>query len=326
MVTFEQSDPSAPNLGLERAAQFGDCQAMLHLAFFAERDPERAEQWLHAAADTGDSSAMYGLAELLSARQSDQAQHWYHRAADAGHPPAMYLMSAISDDAQEREKWLRHAAQSGHLRAGVELARPLLNRGLHQEAEYWLRAATGAGKTRRTEPLRWRETRADLRLLQQACLDLADLLDAQDRVEEAGEWRNRAKRADRRAGSHSRMGGLADAMVTTAVVTTAVVPFVQALVSKAADDAYGQARALIRRMMRHTPAPPETAHTLLIVDDTDAQITLCLWSDVTDEALRALASLNLDELTAQRPDRGQIRLVWNPAQARWRIRGAETDR
>ncbi|MER6084232.1 hypothetical protein [Streptomyces sp. NPDC001833] len=62
------------------------------------------------------------------------------------------------------------------------------------------------------------------------------------------------------------------------------------------------------------------------MDDTDAQITLCLWSDVTDEALRALTSLNLDELTAQRPDRGEIRLVWNPAQSRWRIRGAETDR
>ncbi|MGW1160933.1 hypothetical protein ACWD48_22460, partial [Streptomyces sp. NPDC002519] len=209
-----------------------------------------------------------------------------------------------------------------------ELARPLLNRGLHQEAEHWLRVATDTGKTQRIEPLNWRETRADLRLLQQACLDLADLLDAQGRVEEAGEWRDRAKRADRLSRAHFNTGGLAEAMVTTAVVTTAVVPFVQALVSKVAEDAYGQARALIRRMMRRTPSPAGTGRgaTLLIVDDTAAQITLCLWSDVTDEALRALASLSLDELTAQRPDRGQIRLVWNPAQSRWRIRGDESGR
>ncbi|GAA0975761.1 hypothetical protein [Streptomyces rhizosphaericus] len=116
--------------------------------------------------------------------------------------------------------------------------------------------------------------------------------------------------------------------MVTAAVTTAVIPFVHALISKAAEDAYGQARALVQRMLRRSPSSPSETNngaTLLIADDPDAHITLCLWSDVTDEALRALASLDLDELTAQRPDRGRIRLVWNSATARWQIRGDHPD-
>ncbi|MCX5367157.1 hypothetical protein OG864_51755 [Streptomyces sp. NBC_00124] len=62
---------------------------------------------------------------------------------------------------------------------------------------------------------------------------------------------------------------------------------------------------------------------LAIVQDPDEQITIFLWSNASDEALQALAALDLDELTLRRPDRGRVQLVWNPASAKWQIRGHE---
>ncbi|MEU5540616.1 hypothetical protein, partial [Streptomyces sp. NPDC020362] len=74
--------------------------------------------------------------------------------------------------------------------------------------------------------------------------------------------------------------------------------------AKVAEDAYEQARELVRRILRRAPTQPDASNsaTLLVADDPDARITLCLWSNITDEALRALSSLDLNELTAQRPD------------------------
>ncbi|MGW2746538.1 hypothetical protein [Streptomyces sp. NPDC001450] len=187
----------------------------------------------------------------------------------------------------------------------------LRDRELPEEAERWLRAAAEDGGEQWVEPLDPAKIDAGLGPRHQACLDLVALLTAQGRLDEATQWRDRAKRIlnwesnvnrsfFRRAGTGT--------VVVTAVVATAVIPFVQALISKAAEDAYGQARALVQRMLRRSSPQHEAGNgaTLLITDDPDAHITLCLWSDVTDEALRALASLDLDELTAQRPDRGRI--------------------
>ena len=60
---------------------------------------------------------------------------------------------------------------------------------------------------------------------------------------------------------------------------------------------------------------------LLIADDAEAGITLFVWSNASDEALRALSSLDVDELTVRRPDQGKVRLVWHPSTGRWNIRG-----
>ena len=62
------------------------------------------------------------------------------------------------------------------------------------------------------------------------------------------------------------------------------------------------------RALRRAPAPAaaDNTATLLIADDPDERITLHLWSNVTDDALHALSSLDLNELTAQRPDRGRV--------------------
>ncbi|MFH8776336.1 tetratricopeptide repeat protein [Streptomyces sp. NPDC017958] len=330
-MAFERSSRGKPDPGLEQAAEFGDPRAMMRLArFFERRDPDQAQRWLHDAVEAGESEAMYRLAELLTARQQDQARHWYRRAAEAEHLQAMYAMGTTGDDLEERGRWLRRAAQKGHVDAKLELGRALRDRELPEEAERWLRAAAEDGGEQWVEPLDPAKIDAGLGPRHQACLDLVALLTAQGRLDEATQWRDRAKRilnwesnVNRSLFRRAGMG----TVVVTAVVATAVIPFVQALISKAAEDAYGQARTLVQRMLRRSSTQHEAGNgaTLLIADDPDAHITLCLWSDVTDEALRALASLDLDELTAQRPDRGRIRLVWNPANSRWQIRGDQRD-
>ncbi|MFI6661505.1 hypothetical protein ACIBL8_38995 [Streptomyces sp. NPDC050523] len=109
--------------------------------------------------------------------------------------------------------------------------------------------------------------------------------------------------------------------------TTALVPFIQALVAKTADDAYGHTRQFIQRLVRRhrttnnhsnaqdpPPSPPavDADAGLGIVQDPDTGISLILWSNASDEALRALAALDLDELMLRRPDQGQVHLVWHP--------------
>ncbi|WP_461091553.1 hypothetical protein, partial [Streptomyces incanus] len=120
----------------------------------------------------------------------------------------------------------------------------------------------------------------------------------------------------------------------TVVVTTAVIPFLQALTAKVAEDAYGQARQLVRRLLRRNGrsndrnegASSSTSAVgaepgLAILQDPDAGITLFLWSNASDEALRALSSLDLGELMLRRPDQGRVHLVWHPASGTWHIRG-----
>ncbi|MFI9772908.1 hypothetical protein ACIHJG_39660 [Streptomyces sp. NPDC052415] len=121
----------------------------------------------------------------------------------------------------------------------------------------------------------------------------------------------------------------------TAVVTTAVVPFLQALAAKVAEDAYGQARQMIRQLLhwngsnneaseeaQHSTSSARVAPGLAIVQDPDEDITLFLWSNASDEALRALSALDQTELALRRPDQGQVHLVWHPASGRWHIRGS----
>jgi hypothetical protein len=162
---------------------------------------------------------------------------------------------------------------------------------------------------------------------------LAEILEQLGRTEEAYKWHAQALQhphvVKRRAYSLPELAA-------TAVVTTAIVPFLQALTAKVAEDAYGQARRMVRRLLRRNgrdndrnaessqrTAPSTGAEPgLAILQDPDAGITLFLWSNASDEALRALSSLDFRELTLRRPDQGQVHLVWHPASGTWHIRGS----
>lgn len=358
---LERENPD-PNLVL--AAEAGDVGAMKALSNpYGPGDRQFKERWVLAAAETGDPEAMYRLSDIyldraiLSSNQNDNAHetkaaHWRRRAALAGWPEAMRAMNGTKGiSVEEREFWLRRAVESGDRPAMVHLADLSQKRERPDDAEHWYRMAiahgvpyacsnlssllAGQGRLSEAEECVRPEAEAGSAL---GARQLADVLQKLGRTQEAAAWRETYERRRDEVRAPINVPDLA-AVAATALVTTAVVPFIQALISKAAEDAYGQARGLIRRMLRRNEEPASAAEaiepagvpvgepageegpSLLIADDAEAGITLFVWSNASDEALRALSSLDMDELTARRPDQGKARLVWHPETGRWHLRG-----
>ncbi|MFJ3667163.1 hypothetical protein ACIPSE_11965 [Streptomyces sp. NPDC090106] len=363
-----------PNLVL--AAEVGDVGSMKALGrhfYDVGGRGEPAERWLLAAAEVGDGEAMYCLSRVYWDRavnrypegdaEASLSTQWCRRAAETGWPQAVRAMAWKSGiGAEEREPWLRRAAEAGDQHAMTSLARLAEERERPDDAERWYRTAVDHGVTHaRTDLSRLLMRQGRLREAEQWVRPeaeagevsgiglLADVLHELGRTDEAATWREKYElledqgldtQSTKSAGTLPQLATVA----VTALVTTAVVPFIQALVSKAADDAYGQARNLVRRLMRQDAQRPADAASvesvdesagattgeeppgdeqpgLLIADDTRTGITLFVWSNASDESLRALSSLDMDELSLRRPDQGRVRLVWHPTTGRWHIRG-----
>ncbi|MEU1203254.1 hypothetical protein ABZ446_44630 [Streptomyces sp. NPDC005813] len=355
-----------PDQNIELAAEAGDPAAMRVLGKYlhtAEVDANQveAERWLLAAAEAGDLEAMHELSWLYHERaakqrrpdnQADNAAwlSWCRRAADGGWVDAMRTMALITADTDEEELWLRRAAGGGARREMLRLADMLAGKGQGAEAEQWYHAAIAHGlpsardhlasfliaQDRPSEAEKYVRAEAEAGSWP-AARQLAEALERLGRADEAAEWHARAEALSPRTyeGGVPAGPGLVEVIVT-AVVTTALVPFVQALVSKIADDAYGQGRQWIRRLVRRnrassndtddegTPSSPPVVDAdagLAVVQDPDAGISLFLWSNASDEALRALSALDMDELTLRRPDQGRVHLVWHPEPGTWHVRG-----
>jgi TPR repeat protein len=344
------------------AAEDGDLRAILLVAqeFTRKCLFEQAEPWARAAAEAGGSEGIFclgavyeGMAALGgpdSARLREQARRSYTKAAESGHVDAMYTLAHFSDlSAGERERWMVRGATAGHRWLRRDLLRRLRQQQRLAEAEPWQRAAAEAGDQDEQlalaerlvaqghvdEAAYWFQAAAGgewLSVSQVAAEQLAHLLTNHGREDEAARWHDRARELARESEKwlteEQLRAGDVGTVALTALVTTAVLPFVQALVSKAAEDAYGQARELVRRLVHRdrsansASGPSRESEALFtIVEDPDAGISLHLWSDVSDDALQALAAFDLNELTARRPDQGRIRVVWDQASGTWRIRG-----
>jgi hypothetical protein len=330
----------------------GDTRAMVCVgdAAYADRRPAEAEPWYLKAAERGDTEAMLRLAQfhwdaaVNSGRVGDDGEHeremrrWLLLAADDGNVAAMTQLAAHSRGA-ERERWYRQAAEAGDTWAAVSLADLLAERDDpdEAEAERWYRRATEAGwyhAMTRLGHLLERQQRFDEAVaLYRTAADagatgalacLIDLLDRLGRSDEADGWRERrdAVTAEERATSAGAAPWLA--VVATAVVTTAVLPFVQGLVAKAAEDTYVAVREGLRRLFRRSGGRPAQyfGNELLIVQDPDPSLNLALhlWTDTPPEAIRALAEL---DLTEREPDGSGVRRVfWNQQTKRWEsVRG-----
>ena len=354
-----------PNLVL--AAEAGDVEAMKVLGRFLYRSGGRelAERWLFVSAESGDPEAMFYLSRVYGDRAVNRRPHgdsddvraanWCRRAAQAGWPEAISRMGELrSVNTEEQEFWLRRAAEAGDWPAMTALARLADKQKRPDDAEHWYRMAVDHSASwvvraslsdRLMKQGRMSEAEELLRQAAEAgsaedARQLADVLSKLGREQEASAWRE--KHEVLRARDAREMEEFLSLPVTgtpelatvavTALVTTAVVPFIQALVGHAAEEAYGHARGLVSRMLRRDGEPTPAADPdgesaseqeprLLIADDAEAGITLFVWSNASDEALRALSSLDMDELTARRPDQGRVRLVWHPETGRWHIRG-----
>ncbi|WP_410575498.1 hypothetical protein [Amycolatopsis sp. cmx-4-61] len=116
-----------------------------------------------------------------------------------------------------------------------------------------------------------------------------------------------------------------DTVITTAVVTAAVVPFVQTLVKKAAEDSYDAVRSLLKRAFRDARgkkgAAADPAKQLLIVkgDDPGVQAVLYAKPDMPDSAIAALAELDLDAITRTGRTPDKLQIFWNESSNQWQI-------
>lgn len=114
-------------------------------------------------------------------------------------------------------------------------------------------------------------------------------------------------------------------VITTAVMTAAVVPFAQSLAKKAAEDSYEAVRSLLRRMFREARAgkDDDIPNTLLIIQNDDPQLNARLYArpDMSDVAIRGLADLSFDQAITG-ADRGKVvklQVFWNEAAGCWQV-------
>jgi TPR repeat protein len=334
----------------------GDTRAMVCVgdSASAQWDRDAAARWYRRAADAGDAEAMVRLAGMAvdayvnagagraGEEQRARAEHWFRAAAQAGHVGAMSSLARITTDAEEEQRWFGRAFGAGDVDAGVYLADRLAYRGRDDEAEQWYRRAAAAGALRAgsllagllarrgqaAEAVRWYRQAAESGD-EFAVTALIPLLDELGETAEAGHWRRRLD--ELRAGRREPLGGAGavpsewGAIVATAVLTTALVPFVQTLVGKAAEETYTAIRARLRRMFREQRGDASRdghGGELLIVQDSDPGLDLALhlWTDTPHEAIRALADLDLDAGSSgtHPPDRPR-RVFWNQARKTWQV-------
>jgi hypothetical protein len=187
----------------------------------------------------------------------------------------------------------RAAATAGDTWAMLSLAslRPA-------EAEYWTRAAVDAGDTEAWRPY-------------------GDALLSRGLLDEAVSWYDRADALPQAPQEASPW-----VTVTAVVVSVAVVPFVQALVGKAAEHAYAGIREILRRIAArhdtHEWAAERSGRdgVLLVVQDPVADIELHIRTTASDEALDALADLALPAPQPGAVTRARVR--WDEGRRTWR--------
>ncbi|WUI01568.1 hypothetical protein OHR68_07035 [Spirillospora sp. NBC_00431] len=114
-------------------------------------------------------------------------------------------------------------------------------------------------------------------------------------------------------------------MIATATVTAAVLPFVQMLAQKAAEDTYSGVRGWLREKFRESKVkripPGEGPRELLIVvdDDPNRYLRLYIPIEVSDRALRMLEQLDLaaEVARARQEDGVKVLVYWDEQEERW---------
>jgi tetratricopeptide (TPR) repeat protein len=297
---------------LWESAGGGNVDAMMKLADLC--DGEMGRDWLRRAAEGGNRQAPRDLAaQLARAGRLDEAVPWYERVYEGGD---QYVAAELSEvllslgRLDEAERLARQATETRPWRGNqCLLARVLLQLGRLEEAESWARRAV-EGRAAFSEPLRV----------------LADVLDRQGNSDEAEQLRAQARSLV--DPEPDGIGAPPPLDVLAAAVSVGVIPFVNAMMSKAGEDTYGRVRALVRWLFdRGRPTKKgywSGQNRLLIVEDPDPKLSLAIWfgTDTPDEQLRALKNFDVDSVAAdaQRRNGRGVRIQWNEASRSWRAR------
>ncbi|WP_217807997.1 tetratricopeptide repeat protein [Halomonas sp. CSM-2] len=154
-----------------QAAQHGDPHAMLRLfdggaCELGDVCPENGDDWPQAAlelmlpkAEAGDAEAMAALYDIyyyVKEPDEDEAMKWLRRAAEAGHVESMHLLGEIARNDEEgyasdaerleaAEVWFRKAAEAGYAPAMHNLSSVLNHLDQPEESWKWVNKASDAG-------------------------------------------------------------------------------------------------------------------------------------------------------------------------------------
>jgi hypothetical protein len=262
------------------------------------------DPWVVAAARSGDARAMRCLAHRVSPHQTTheaqvlETAHWFAEAARHGDRQA----TAELDSYLQTEHFAQHLAR-------VPAESTWRRTRVPQECR------AGAEQGYASCMLRWA---AHLRAL------------GPDHDAEADQWLERAQHGqpDLPMPPGPTIGLSPDpaGVVLTAGVTAAVIPFVQAMVTKAGEDSYDGLRHwlldVFRRALppRHKPDPRDQLLVISQPPDKQHAALLQVWTDLPDEAITALSQLLYDMRIAQPAKQdSEKRWYWNNGTRRWEL-------
>ncbi|WP_405792878.1 hypothetical protein [Streptomyces sp. NBC_01506] len=111
-------------------------------------------------------------------------------------------------------------------------------------------------------------------------------------------------------------------IVATAVVTSALVPFLQTLAQKAAEETHAAVRVWLRDVFskaKNKRIPPGEHHGELLVVEENPRLKIYLPTNASDEALRALEQLDIaEQVAAQEGAVAKVRIYWDERTRAWR--------
>ncbi|MEU7862698.1 hypothetical protein [Nonomuraea sp. NPDC049141] len=311
-----RQDPAEQEQLYLRAAEAGDRTAFSLLARLYEeqwRRPE-AEVWLRRATEGGfDWSLSPRLALLLAMRGADDEALAVCLESDEPGGEAYQIAASLAEEEGLREaadRWMREAYDLGSALAAVHYAERQEREGDLEGAELLYREAGSARAL--GEFLERRGRVAEARSMLEGKGDserLAAFLERHGDSSEAAAMRDRIRRARPTVPE----AGEWVTVVATVVTASALVPFVEALIGRMAEDTYDGVRGKLRKLARRLGKGREpAASTLIVVSDPHSHLRLHMRTDATDEALAALRDLDLSG------PRGALR--WNPETRKWEHR------
>lgn len=323
------------------AAEGGDRASMRELRWLLEHRgrPEEAIAWNRRLAELGETSAIREEAQRSAlAGDTEGAWDWLLHDDDENLPDNLCRIGeALADagDEETAEAWMREALDAGSMGAALWYAERAQD--VQTKEAYLRRSGSTFTLGRFLEEQERLEDAAEVYRAAGYLMMLAEVLDQQGLSAEAeeiyradgdsiayAEFLDRHGRTGEAARVRSRMAPVAAArveaaewatVITTVVVTTGVLPFVQGMITKAAEDTYDGVRGLLRKVAgkRRGREAELAPSTLLVIRDPDSRLRLHMRTDATDEALAALAALDLDTL----PAKGKS-LRWDEETRQWR--------
>ncbi|MEW1824067.1 hypothetical protein [Streptomyces sp. NPDC088196] len=283
--------------------------------------PDAAFEVLVLSGAASEGEAALVVAERWGGRHPREAEAWYRRAAESGEPAGLVAYGWWLEKAgrgEEAGPFYEEADALGDRAGGLFAARWYATRGRREQA-----LAAAARAVRRAEAAETEKTFGQ-NLLRHTLFEAGDIAFLCGDADGMAELYARAEAVPYQWSMQSTDWTTA---VTTITVSVALIPFIQALVSHAAQDAHEVARNALRRMVRRREDPDariaDHGQLVLVAQDFSRDLALHIPTEAADEAFDALARLDLPSPASTAPSRPEGQpgtLHWNASLRRWEFR------